>query len=112
MNPKVLHDALLILDRELTAATNTYQVSVTDINDSDDNFNRRLTNIVEQQDRLQSQVQSLLKTFDLLEVERIRMLDVRLSGSAAELRRNIKLLTLKRNTVQLAILQMELDNAD
>lgn len=108
---KHLHDALLILEREERQLTNTIQLASTDINDSQANFDRRLNNIVQHQAELEAQVAKLLTQFDHLEAERKQMLARRENGPAGitEARQKLKQLDINRKTIQLAILQLELN---
>lgn len=110
---KLLHDALLIIQRDLMLAENAVGLTMTDITDSDENFDRRLSNLAEQAGDLQAQIDKLCAARDVILIERSRMLTARRDGHDAvtALKRRIKELSLQEKTVQVALLQSEIDNA-
>jgi predicted nucleic acid-binding Zn-ribbon protein len=105
---KLLHDAMLIVTRDLARAENDLKLTLTDAKDSEENFNRRLANLEQQQDKIQSQQDVLQKNFEQLETERHRMIAARAEGGQM-LRQKIAKLNLNKMTVQLAILQAEVN---
>jgi hypothetical protein len=109
---KLLHDALLGITREKTIAENAVKLAQSDISDSDENFHRRVGSLESQSAMIQGQIDKLVKTKANIDKEVDRMLDARTAGSGyiKSIRAKLKQYEIQEKTVQLAILQQELNN--
>lgn len=110
---KVLHDALMIIQRDKTSIEASLQLASSDIQDSDTNFTRRVQSLQEQSDGLKAQIDKLVQARANVEKEILRMREVRSAGPSYihSRRTKLKQLEIQERTVQLAILQQELVNA-
>lgn len=111
MTPSVthLHAALTIISRERKLTEQAIQCSLTDISDSDENFERRCSNLADQVEEITDQIDKLVKARDTILAEYDRMVERRETGHGAvdALRTKLKQLDLNEKTVTLAILQQE-----
>lgn len=110
---KLLHDALMVVQRERLALDSHMQMASTDIADGEENFNRRVKSLQEQSDQLGAQIARLVQSRANVEKEIVRMREVRSAGPGYLHTRKAKLkqLDIQEKTIQLAILQQELNNA-
>ena len=111
MSPTLKHlsDALHIITRERKKTERLIQCSLTDITDSDENFERRCDNLAEQVELIQSQIDQLTRSRDTITAEYDRMVATREAGhdAVSDIRRKLKQLDLNEKTITLCILQQE-----
>ena len=111
MSPTLKHlsDALLIITRERKTTERLIQCSLTDITDSDENFERRCSNLADQCELITDQIAALTRSRQTVLDEYDRMVATREAGHDAVggLRRKLKQLDLNEKTITLCILQQE-----
>lgn len=109
---KHLHDALLIVQRDIARLENDIKLMLTDVTDNDENFQRRIDNLLGDRSAMVAERDAVNDQIAIIDKEIARMRTARETGhdSINAAKRQIKQLTLNATTINLALLQMEAAN--
>jgi hypothetical protein len=110
MNPKLLHDALMMIDRDLKAKQSRLTVTQTDVSDSDEGFARRLGSVTDRLADVDNEIKRLALQRAALVAEAEQMTLAREFGHEIipVLRQEIKQLESKQALVKLHLIAEEL----